>query len=140
MDFSWTSLFESLRNLECVEIAFHSTMKSFIAAYSATGALKEAGPHHYDSDANSIPLPPLHSLLLEFKIDEFDDDSILDELIDILTMRDKHGHRLPVLSISEKSRQIWKPWQTRKSHLPDGWAAKLGPLVDKLEWFQNPRS
>ena len=113
-------------------------MKPFIAAYSAAGALKEAGPHRYDSDTNSIPLPPLQSLSLELELIEFDDDSILDELIDILTMRDKHGHRLPVLSISEKPWQIRKPWQTKKSHLLDGWVAKLSPLVDKLEWLQNP--
>jgi len=112
-------------------------MKSFIAAYSATGALKEAGPHHYDSDANSIPLPPLHSLLLEFKIDEFDDDSILDELFDILTMRNKRGHRLPVLSISENPWQVRKPRQAKRWDIPNGWVAKLSPLVDKLEWSQN---
>ena len=113
-------------------------MKPLVAAYSAAGVLKKAGPHHYDLDANPIPLPPLHSLSLELELIEFDDSSILDELINILTMRDKHGHRLPVLSISKKPWQTGTPWQIRKPHIPDGWAAKLRPLVDKLDWLQNP--
>ena len=82
VDFSWASLFESLRNLECVEIVFHSTMKPFIAAFNPASALKEAGPHHYDLDANSIPLPSLHSLSLKFGLIEFDDDSILEVMAD----------------------------------------------------------
>ena len=90
VDFSWTSLFESLKNLECVEIVFHSAILPFIAAYNATGALEEAGPHHYDPDANPILLPLLHLLSLESI--EFDDDSLLDELIDLLTMHNKRGY------------------------------------------------
>ena len=113
-----------------MEIAFHSAIWPFIATNNAVGAPKEAGPHCYDSNVNPFLLPSLHSLSLKFEFVDFVHNSILDKLIDMLTMRDKHGHRLPVLSISEKS------WGT-KSHLPDEWVAKLSPLVDKLERLQN---
>ena len=117
-DFLWRSLFEGIGNFKCVEVAFHSALKLFIAAYNATSAPEEAGSHHYDQDANTIPFPLLHSLSL----DSIDDNSLLDELIDILTMHDKHGYRLTILSIS------------KKPHLPNEWVAKLSLLVDKLEW------
>jgi len=125
VDFSWASLFESLKNLKSVEIAFHSTMKSFIAAYNAAGALEEAGPHRYDPDA--IPLSSLHSLSLKF-IKFHDDSLLLDELIDLLTMRDKRGYRLPLLKFSK----LWS-WKDDELSLFEVWVAKLSPLVEELE-------
>jgi len=127
VDFSWKSLFESLRNLECVEIVFQSAMTPFIAAYNATRALEETGPHRYDPDANPIPLPSLHSLSL--KSIKFDDDSLLDELIDLLTMRDKHGYRLPLLTVPKPRKS-----QDNELRLFEVWVAELSPLVEKLEW------
>jgi len=132
-DFSWASLIPSLRNLEYVEIQFHSTAKSFIAALNTAGTPEEAGPHRYDHDANAIPLPSLYSLSL-YSI-EYDDDSLLDELIDLLTMHDKRGYRLPVLRI----REPWV-WRSKKVLLPDRWVAKLSPLVDELVDMRERRS
>jgi len=122
-DLSWAGLFASLRNLKSVELQYHPTVQSFIAALNAAGAPEETGPQRYDQDANPIPLPSLNSLSLEFI--EFEDDNLLDELIDLLIVRDKRGYRLPVLCIYKLPG--WLP------HSTDRWVAKLSPLVDKLK-------
>jgi hypothetical protein len=125
VEFSWTSVFRCLHDLEWVELMYAAATVPFVAALKAAGAPKEPGN---GQDTDSIVLPSLRSLsLLRIK---FEDDNHFDDLINCLTIRNQRGYRLRRLYLS-------RSWDYM-DHL-DKWREVLSPLVDELVVDESSR-